>query len=101
MKRFLVCLSLLAAPVAAVAHGGLTHVMGTVAKMSATSVNVTTTDGKTALVIVTPATKWMRGQAVITESAVHTGDRVVIHARPVDGKLTAVEVAVGGGAAKH
>lgn len=101
MKRFLICLGLLGAPVAAIAHGGLTHVMGTVAKVSATSLDVKTTDGKTATVSVTPATKWMRGQAVITEDAVHAGDRVVIHAKPVDGRLTAVEVAVGGVAIKR
>lgn len=101
MRRSLILLSVLAAPVAAVAHGGLTHVMGTVAKMSGTSLDVKTTDGKTAVVAVTQETKWMRGQTAVTERAVHTGDRVVIHAKPVDGKLTAVEVAVGTGAVKH
>lgn len=95
MKRLLLSLTLLSASALAFAHGGLTHVMGTVAAMSARSVDVKTTDGKLATVVLDPATKWMKGTGSITEGDVHTGDRVVIHARPVNGKLIAVEVAVG------
>ena len=82
---------------AALAHGGLTHVMGTVAAISRTEVDVNTTDGKLAKVVTDGSTKWMKGPSSITEAGVHTGDRVVIHAKPVNGKLVAVEVAVGTG----
>lgn len=97
MKRLLLSLSLFAAPVVALAHGGLTHVMGTVAALSSTEVDVKTTDGKLTKVDTDAATRWVKGANSIAEAAVHTGDRVVIHAKPVNGKLIAVEVAVGTG----
>ncbi len=99
MKRLLLSLALLSSTAIAFAHGGLTHVMGVVAAASATTLDVKTTDGKLATVALDPSTKWMKGTSSITEGDVHTGDRVVIHAKPVNGKLIAVEVAVG--AAKH
>ena len=63
--------------------------------LPATEVDVKTTDGKLAKVMTDGSTKWLKGTSSIAESGVHTGDRVVIHAKPVNGALLAVEVAVG------
>ena len=95
MKRLLLSVSLFALPLVALAHGGLTHVMGTVATVSSTEVDVNTTGGKLAKVHTDGSTKWVKGHNGITGHDVHAGDRVVIHAKPVNGTLIAVEVAVG------
>ena len=99
--RRVVALLLLLVGGSAHAHNGLEHVMGTIAKVSATSLDVKTVAGKTTTVTITAKTSWVRGTTAVTAKEVSTGERVVIHAKPVDGKLTAVEVAVGTAAAKH
>ncbi|MGI4757939.1 MAG: DUF5666 domain-containing protein [Janthinobacterium lividum] len=97
MKRLLILLLLLAASSLAYAHNGMEHVMGTVAKVSSSSLDVKTVAGTTRTVLVNEATKWMKGSEAITVHDVKPGDRVVVHAKPVDGKLIAAEVAVGTG----
>ncbi len=100
MTRRFALLLLLASGVA-FAHGGLEHVMGTVARMTSTSLDVKTVAGKTTTVTVDAATKWVRGAAAVTPKDVKPGDRVVIHAKAAEGKLTAVEVALGTASANH
>jgi len=56
------------------------------------SVNVVMTDSKT---------MYMRGKAMITQKDIHAGERVVIHAKKVDGKLLAAEVQVGSSEHAH
>jgi hypothetical protein len=94
MKRLLILLLVLAATGLAYAHNGMTHVMGTIAAMSATSVDVKATNGKTTTVVVNDSTKWLKGLDAVNPTDAKLGDRVVIHAKPVDGKLIAAEVQI-------
>jgi hypothetical protein len=94
MKRLLTVLLVLVAFGAAYAHNGMVHVMGTIAAVSATSLDVTAKSGKTTTVAVNDTTKWVKGLDEVKPSEVKIGDRVVVHAKPVDGKLIAAEVEI-------
>ena len=94
MKRLLVVLLLLVAFGAAYAHNGMVHVMGTVAAVTASSVDVTEKNGKTTTVVVNDTTKWIKGLDAVDPTVAKVGDRVVIHAKPANGKLIAAEVEI-------
>ncbi len=79
----------------AYAHGGMIHVMGTVASVTDTSITVTTMDGKTETVNFTSDTKYARMDKSITVKDIKVGDHVVIHATKKDNQLIAVTVKVG------
>jgi Cu/Ag efflux protein CusF len=79
----------------AYAHGGMEHVMGTIAGISATSITVTTTDGKSQTVLLAPETKYARNDTAIALSDIRVGDAVVIHATRKNNALTAATVKVG------
>lgn len=100
MKRLAVPAALILS-VSAFAHNGMEHIMGTVAALDATSIQVKAQDGKLTPVLTDAKTMWMHGKTMITAKDVHTGDRVVIHAKKVDGKFLAAEVEVGGSAHAH
>src|SRR5487761_1717303 len=83
-----VCISL--AAVAALAHGGEEHVIGTVSKVAPDSITVKTTANKMVTVGVVPATTFTMGKMVMKIDALKVGDRVVIHAKePKEGTLVA------------
>jgi len=83
-----VCISL--AAVAALAHGGEEHVIGTASKVTADSITVKTTANKMVTVGVVPATTFMMGKMVMKIDGLKVGDRVVIHAKePKEGTLVA------------
>src|SRR5580658_6394837 len=84
----------------ALAHGGLEHVRGTVAKVSDQSVTVTTTAGKTVEVLLDAQTTYSRADQPIQKSDLKVGDRVVIHAAEKGTTLTAHTVEVGASASK-
>lgn len=80
-SRFLVALATLAVltfPAILLAHGK-GHVMGTVASVDATHMDVQTKDGKTVKVKLTDKTKYMRGDAQATSSEVKPGMKVSVH----------------------
>jgi Domain of unknown function (DUF5666) len=79
----------------AVAHGNLQHVTGTVTKVSADSVTVTTAAGKTVDVALAADTTYSKAGQTIQKTAIQVGDRIVIHAEPEDGKLSAHTVEIG------
>ena len=81
----------------AYAHGGMEHVMGTVAGVSANSITVTTTDGKSQTVLLTSETKYARNDTAITVKDIKVGDHVVIHATKKNDKLIAATVQLGMG----
>jgi hypothetical protein len=84
----LACISLMS--VAALAHGGEEHVIGTVAKVAQDSITVKTAAGKMVTVAVAPATKFMKAKAPSKLADLNVGDRVVIHAKePTEGNLVA------------
>jgi hypothetical protein len=82
-------------PAIAAAHGGETHVTGTVAKISDTSVTVKTTAGKTVEVGIDAKTTFTRAQQPIQKADIKAGDRIVIHAAEVNEKLVAHTVEIG------
>jgi hypothetical protein len=86
------CMCVSFAAAAALAHGGETHVIGTVAKVTAASITVKTTAKEMITVSVVVATTFTNSKdkvaAKFTDLVV--GDRVVIHAKePTEGTLVA------------
>ncbi|MBI3302573.1 MAG: hypothetical protein HYZ72_10955 [Deltaproteobacteria bacterium] len=76
----------------AFAHGGGTHVMGTVAALDAQHVVVKTKEGKTRSVLVTEKTTYRKGAAAATSADLKVGDRVVVHTTGKGDPLTAGEI---------
>lgn len=74
----LAVLAVLASPTILLAHGK-GHVMGTVASVDATHLDVQTKEGKTVKVMLTEKTKYMRGGAQATSSDVKPGIKVSVH----------------------
>ena len=77
------------------AHGGYTHVMGTVTAIDATHVEVKTKAGKVVSVKLTEATKYTKEGAAATAKDVQVGQRVSVEAKPKGEDLEASEVKLG------
>jgi hypothetical protein len=95
MKRILILPLAFVMTATAWAHNGMEHVMGTIAAIKPASLDVKTGPDSMKTVLVDSKTMWMKGKAMIGPKDVHIGDRVVIHAKPVNGKLVAAEVELG------
>src|SRR5579872_1799894 len=92
----LAMLALTLLPAIVSAHGGEEHVIGTVTKVSDTSVTVKTTAGKIVEVgFDAKMTTYTRAKAPAQKSDVKVGDRIVIHAMEVNEKLVAHTVELG------
>jgi hypothetical protein len=89
-------LALALLPAIVSAHGGEEHVVGTVTKVSDTSVTVKTTAGKIVEVGFDAKTTYARAKLPIQKTDVKVGDRIVIHAVEVNEKLVAHTVELGG-----
>ena len=89
-------LALALLPTIVSAHGGEEHVVGTVTKVSDTSVTVKTAAGKMVEVGFDAKTTYARAKAPIQKTDVKVGDRIVIHAVEVNEKLVAHTVELGG-----
>ena len=79
----------------AIAHGGLEHVIGTVAGVSDTSITVTNSAGKSIEVALDGKTTYAKNNQAIQRADVKVGDRVVIHAEKSGTKLIAHTVQIG------
>ena len=89
-------LALALLPTIVSAHGGEEHVIGTVTKVSDTSVTVKTTAGKIVEVgFDAKTTTYTRAKLPTQKSDVKVGDRIVIHAVEVNEKLVAHTVELG------
>ena len=87
--RTVALFAMFAAPVAVSAHDGHAHkVMGTVAAISATQLEVKTTDGKKEIVSLTTKTVYRQGKAKATVKALKVGDRVVVEGTQGTGAKT-------------
>jgi hypothetical protein len=87
--------------VAAMAHGGEEHVMGTVTALTGKTITVKTTAKAPVTVNVAGTTKFIRNKAAAKIADLKIGDRVVIHAiEGEDEKLTADTVEFAAAAAK-
>ena len=85
-------------PAAAMAHTGHVHkVMGTVSAVSSTQLEVKTTDGKTAVVVLNEKTVYEQGTAKTGLTALKVGDRVVVEGTQATGakNVTAQKVRIG------
>ena len=92
----LAALALALLPAIVSAHGGEEHVIGTVTKVSDTSVTVKTTAGKIVEVgFDAKTTTYARAKMPAQKTDVKVGDRVVIHAVEVNEKLVAHTVELG------
>jgi hypothetical protein len=89
-----ILLSLLA--VLSFGHGDAVHVLGTVTKVSASSITVKAADGKSTEVRLVPSTVYVLHSVSADQPAkagdVRVGDLVVIHATPKNEGLEASEV---------
>jgi hypothetical protein len=92
----LAVLTLALLPAIVSAHGGEEHVIGTVTKISDTSVTVKTTAGKIVEVGFDAKTTYARAKMPSQKTDVKVGDRIVIHAVEVNEKLVAHTVDLGG-----
>jgi len=77
------------------AHGGYTHVMGTVTAMDATHVEVKTRAGKVMSVKLSDGTKFIKSGKAAAASDMQVGERVVIDAKHRGADLEAAEVRLG------
>jgi len=77
------------------AHGGFTHVMGTVTAMDATHVEVKTRTGKVVSVKLTEATKFVKSGKAAAASDMQVGERVAVEAKGHGDDLEAAEVRLG------
>ncbi len=91
----LLAANLLLAPIAAIAHGDLIHVIGFVSKVSATAVSVKTLAGKIVEVQFGRKTNFLRSKTAIDKGSIKVGDRIVIHAAKMNGTLVAHTVELG------
>ena len=91
----LAVLTLALLPTIASGHGGEEHVIGTVTKVSDTSVTVKTTAGKIVEVGFDAKTSYARTKLPAQKTDVKVGDRIVIHAVEVNEKLVAHTVELG------
>ena len=101
MRRSIVAAMMAAAlliPFAADAHTGHIHkVMGTVSVVGPTQLEVKTTDGKTAVVLLNEKTVYEQGTAKANLKTLKVGDRVVIEGTQATGakNVTAQKVRIG------
>lgn len=77
------------------AHGGHEHTMGTVTAIDAKHVEVSTQDGKTVSVQLTPDTKYVKGKTAAKFADVAVGARVMVESKKDKNQLVAQEVQIG------
>ena len=77
------------------AHGDEQHLMGTITKITDSTITVKTTDARSVDVSVTPDTKFTRAGQPISAKDVKQGDRIVVHAKKNGETLVATTVNVG------
>lgn len=98
MRRAIVVISVVAMALAGrlAAHEGHAHkVMGTVAALDATHVEIDVTDGRKVSVLLTPETKYLKGRNKAAAEDMKVGLRVVVTLIEEGEKKTAKEVLLG------
>lgn len=91
---------ILTVPAVARAHEGHAHeAMGTISSIDGKNLMVTTTDGKTVMVMLDAKTKITQGKNKVELSALKVGDRVVAEGLEERGMIMAATVKVGEGVA--
>jgi preprotein translocase subunit YajC len=95
MKVLFIAVLSLVMVTAALAHGGMEHILGTVSAVSDHSITVKLSSGESREVAVDSSTKFVRGNAAVALGDVQVGDRVVVHAGKHGDKVSAAEVQLG------
>lgn len=80
---------------AALAHGNMQHILGTVVQITGDSISVKTSDGSIKIAYFDAETQFLKGASPATSKDVVIGSRVVIHAHAVGDKFHAAEVKIG------
>lgn len=89
-------LFLLLTSVAAIAHNGVEHVLGTITALTSSAITIETPKHTSITVTLTAATKFMKGTAAAAAKDAKVGDRVAIDAKEgADKKLTGLTVKIG------
>jgi hypothetical protein len=101
-RSIVAAITLFIGSVLAFAHGGMEHVMGTVAAVTEQSITVDTVQHKQVTVLLDPSTKFTHNDAQASIKGLKAGDRVVIHAKPnAEKKLVGVTVKWGANSTAH
>lgn len=98
MKRLIAFALLLLSAGTSFAHGGAEHLMGTVVKVSADTIEVKTTKGETKQIMFDSKTSFTKAGAKIQAAELKKGDRVVMEVhemKAMKGMLQAESVKVG------
>jgi hypothetical protein len=96
MKNFAsILLATLLMGAAALAHGNMQHILGTVVQITGDSISVKTSDGSIKIAHFDAETHFLKGASPATSKDVMIGSRVVIHAHAVGDKFHAAEVKIG------
>lgn len=97
MNRAKIAISMLALllPLAAFAHGGGPHVMGTVKSLDDKSITVTTKTGEDTTFALDEKTRFEKSGAQAAAKDLAVGERVVVHSRKEGDGLAAVMVKFG------
>lgn len=77
------------------AHGGKTHVMGTIGTLDTEHIVVKDREGKTVSIRLTKDTKCQKGDTPAAVGDLKVGDRVVIDVTGAQDSLTATEIRFG------
>jgi ABC-type Fe3+-hydroxamate transport system substrate-binding protein len=98
LKSILVCsLSIVLFAALAIAHGDATHLMGTVTAVTADTVTIKDSAGKSVVVMLPKTTKFLQNKKAVAKDDLKLGARVVIDAE-MDAKMkmySAEEVQIG------
>src|SRR6185436_18368916 len=97
----LLLLAVLAVPGLTWANDATTHVLGKVTAADASHLELTTKDGKTISVLVTPDTRFMKAGAAAVAEDVKVGTRVVVDTVADGDTLRAKEVTIGAAGYGH
>jgi hypothetical protein len=104
MKNWFVALLaavVLAAPVAALAHGGHVHkVLGTVTDIDYPHFDVVTTDKKTVTLMLDASSKITRGKAKVADTEIKVGDRISAETEEKGGMMMVKTLKLGTAPAK-
>ena len=96
MKRLTIFVLLFAAatiPAQLLAHEGHEpEVMGTVTAVDVSRIEVETTDGKKATILLSKETKYLRGKSSVAAAEIKVGGRIVVTVVKKDGKKMATVV---------
>jgi preprotein translocase subunit YajC len=92
IRKLILCLPLILLSNNLLAHGGKTHIMGTVMAVDARHVEVKTKEGKTVSILLGKDTKYQKGDLAAAFSDIQVGQRVFVEATGKVDKMTASEI---------